>query len=96
MSQTKNTKNIQRDLRCLAASAKSKGLNAQQKGKALILEGQRYTYSEINDLPHGISLENAKLVKTADGVAFQGEYAYLSNLAHAPFVDGEDGYKCAE
>ena len=91
---TEEVKNIQRDLRCLAASAKAKGLKAQQKGKALILEGQRYMYNEIDNLPHDISLENAKVIKTCDGVAFQGEHAYLSNLAPSPFVyDGAD-YHC--
>ena len=89
---TDDTKNIQKDLRCLAASARAKGLKAQQKGKALILEGQRYAYAEIDNLPHEISLENAKIVKTEDGVAFQGKHAYLSNLAPAPFVDNGTGY----
>ena len=91
-----STKNMQRDLRCLAASAKAKGLKAQQKGNALILEGQRYTYGEIGNLPHNISLDNAKLVQTVDGVAFQGEHAYLSNLSASPFVDNSDDYQCAE
>ena len=93
---TEDTKNIQRDLRCLAASARAKGLKAQQKGKALILEGQRYMYSEIDSLPHDISLENAKIVDTPDGVAFQGKHAYLSNLSYSPFVDNGAGYQCAE
>ena len=89
-------RNKQRDLRCLAASARAKGLKAQQKGNALILEGKRYAYSEINDLPHEISLENAKIVQTVDGVAFQGEHSYLSNLLLSPFVYDGAGYQCAE
>ena len=93
---TEEVKNIQRDLRCLAASARAKGLKAQQRGKVLVLEGQRYMYNEIDNLPHEISLENAKIVETPDGVAFQGKHAYLSNLSYSPFVYNGAGYRCAE
>ena len=93
---TEQTLNIQRDLRCLAASARSQGLRAQVRGKALIVDDKRYTYEDIDDLPHGLSLENAKVVTTQDGVAFQGKYAYLSNLADCQLVDGMEGYQNAE
>ena len=53
---------------------KGSGLKAQHKGNALILEGHQYTYSEKGDLPHDISLEKAKMVQTADGLAFQEEH----------------------
>ena len=93
---TDKTRNVQRDIRCLVASAKAKCLKAELKGKAIVLEGQRYSYNEIGYLPHDISLENAKIVKTPNRTVFQGEHAYLSNLSASPFVDKKDGYKCAE
>ena len=93
---TEEVQDIQRDLRCIAASARSQGLKAQVRGKALILEDKRYTYDEINDLPNNLSLENAKIVKTIDGVAFQGKHAYLSNLATCQIQEGTDSFSSAE
>ena len=80
----------QRDLRALAGLARTKGLTAQQRGDTLIIDEQRYSYKDLDSLPEGISLEQAKLKPTKDGLAFQGPHVYLSNLADAPFVD-DDG-----
>ena len=68
----------------------------QQKGKALIIDGQRYSYDDIGDLPHNLSLENAKIVQATDSVVFQGKHAYLSNLAYSPFVDNGEDFRCSE
>ena len=89
-------KNIQRDLQCLAPSARAKGHKLQQKGKALIIDGQKYSYEDIGDLPNYLSLQKAKIVKTTDGVAFQAKHAYLSNLADSPFVDSGEDFRCSE
>ena len=93
---TEETLDIQRDLRCIAASARSQGVKAQVRGRALIIEDKRYSREDLGDLPYNLSLENAKIVKTEDGIAFQGKHAYLSNLAECQIEEGEDGYRNAE
>ena len=86
----------QRDMRALAALARAKGHTAQQKGDFLIINEQKFSYRDIDDLPIDISLEEAKLRPTKDGIAFQGPHVYLSNLADAPFDDDETPYRNME
>ena len=93
---TEETQKIQRDLRCIAASARSNGHRAQVRGRALIIEDKKYSYDHVNDLPFDLSLENAKIVVTPDGVAFQGKHAYLSNLAPCQIVENGEDFRCAE
>ena len=93
---TEETQEIQRDLRCLAASARSKGHKAQVRGKALIIEDKKYTYDDIDELPFDLSLENAKVVVTPDGTAFQGKHAFLSNLAPCQIDEDGESFRCAE
>ena len=93
---TEETQEIQRDLRCIAASARSKGHRAQVRGTALIIDDKKYSCSDIDDLPFDLSLENAKIVDTPDGVAFQGKHAYLSNLAPCQIDENNESFRCAE
>ena len=86
----------QRDLRALAALARTKGQTAQQRGDFLILNEQKFSYRDIDDLPFHLSLEEAKLRPTKDGFAFQGPHVYLSNLADAPFDDDGTPYRNME
>ena len=72
----------QRDLRSLAAFAKSRGFNAQVKAGALSLDGRRFRYDELHRLPEGISLLHAKNLIILDdkGLVFQSPHSPLSNL----------------
>ena len=67
----------QKILRTLAAAARDRGNRATVRGGALIIDEIRYNYSEIDDLPEGITMENAKMVQLDDGIAFQSYFAYL-------------------
>ena len=73
--------NERKEMRCLAALARENGHDATLKGNALIVDDRRYLYKELGDLPEGINMTNAKLVKVEDGWAFQGHYAFCSNMA---------------
>ena len=86
----------QKDLRCLAAFAKGKGLKASYKNGSLIIDDKKYTYKDIDSLPHDISMANAKIRDTKDGVAFQGHHAYLSNLHDSPIDDNGTKYRTNE
>ena len=50
------------ELRCQAAAARDRGFEATVRGGAIIVDNKKYSYSEIADLPEGVSMENAKRV----------------------------------
>ena len=90
---------------CLATLATEQGYNATVKGNALVVDDIRYLYKEIEDLPEGINITNAKLVKLEDGWAFQSHHAFCSNMARCNIrYKGHDfsysehvyWYKCTE
>ena len=72
----------QRDLRVLAAYAKSLGKEAIVKGNALWLEGRKYRYEEVHRLPAEISLLKAKNLHILgdQAIVFQSPHSPLSNL----------------
>ena len=97
--------NERKEMRCLAALARDRGHNATMKGNALIVDDIRYLYKDLDDLPEGINMTNAKLVKLEDGWAFQSHHAFCSNMAKCnirykeiDFTSSEQvyWYKCAE
>ena len=52
------------------------------KGNALIIDEMRYQYKDLDDLPEGINMINAKLVQLDNGWAFQSHHAFYSNMAN--------------
>ena len=72
----------QRDLRTLAAYAKSKGYTARVKAGNLLLDGRVFKYQDISRLPGDISPELAKTLHILDdkAVVFQSQHSPLSNL----------------
>ena len=69
-----------RDLQALAAYARKQGKAARVMNGALTIEGIRYTYVDLNNLPEGITLGNAKTLHLETGIAFSGHHSYMSNL----------------
>ena len=79
---TETQANEQRDLRALAAYAKSKGYNARVKAGNLLLDSRSFRHQDIVKLPHDISLAKAKTLYILDdkAVVFQSQHSPLSNL----------------
>ena len=79
---TERQANEQRDLRALAAFAKSKDFNASVKAGNLWLDGRRYRYEELHRLPADISLIKAKNLHILEdkAIVFQSPHSPLSNL----------------
>ena len=71
--------NERKEMRCLAALAREQDHNASVKINTV--DDIRYLYKDFGDLPEGINMTNAKLVKLDDGWAFQSHYAFCSNMA---------------
>ena len=66
--------------------AKKNDIDAKVSGAALaiVVEGQRFTYKELDKLPHNLSLADPKQIPCKGGIAFQGPETYLSNLSKIP------------
>ena len=52
----------QRDLRCIYAVAKAQKLNVKLRGSTIIFDDIKYTYKDIDALPHGLNMEGVKIV----------------------------------
>ena len=77
---TASQQDERKDLRCLAALARQQGETAKVKGNKLHIGEEAFTHRDIDDLPEGIDLESAKVVRVDGGTAFQSHHAYLSNM----------------
>ena len=86
----------QRDLRCIYAVAKSQNLNVKLRGSTIIFDDIKYTYKDIDALPHGLNMEGVKVVKVSDGVAFQSHHAFMSNMFMCLIKHEDIDYKSAE
>lgn len=68
------------DLRCLVAHAKSKSINAKILGNKISIDNKIYRHKDIDKLPEGLRLSDAKMIDTTKGIAFQSHHAFLSNF----------------
>ena len=85
-----------REMRCIAALAKSRGIRCQLKNGGLVIDDQRYTHSDMERLPYGLSMAEAKIVKVENGTAFQGHHAFMSNMFHVNIKYEGHTYSSAE
>ena len=69
-----------RDMRCIYATGKSRGIDVKLRGSIIVIDGVKFTNKDIQNLPKGLSICEIKIVATKDGVAFQSHHAYLSNM----------------
>ena len=83
-------------MRAVSAFARAKGIDCKVRGTQLIIEGEAFTTKEMNNLPHDLSIENAKVVAVEDGTAFQGRHAYLSNYHPCKITWDNKEYHCSE
>ena len=79
-----------RDVKAVHNLAKSHGLQSLYKGSAIVVDGVRYSYTDILQAKlknKGLSFPAAKTRKTPDGVAFSGPHSFLSNLYPCEITD---------
>ena len=69
------------NLRDLCNLARNNDIDAKVSGAALVVEGQRFTYKELDKLPHNLTLADAKQIPCKGGIAFQGPETFMSNLS---------------
>ena len=68
------------DMRCIFAAGKAKGVNIELKGSSVIIDGTKYSHTDIYTLPKGLSINQVKIVATKDSLAFQSHHTFLSNM----------------
>ena len=85
-----------KDLRCIYAAGKAKGLDIKLRGNTLIIDGIRFTHKDLSNLPYELTMESVKVIEVIDGIAFQSEYAYLSNMYKTDIKYEGNIYKTSE
>ena len=70
----------QGELKAVNALARSLKIKSSVKNLTITIQDKQYSYSEIHNLPHHLSLARAKTQETPDGWAFQSCHAPMSNL----------------
>ena len=73
-------------LRALHELAKEEGLESKNVGDILVIQGIKYTYATIDNLPPNITLEKAFIRETDDSIYFQSEHSWPSSFAPANFT----------
>ena len=63
-------------IRCLAATARDQGHRATVCDSALVIDEMRYSFQDLDDLPEGISMENAKTVEVISFKYVSSSYQY--------------------
>ena len=71
-----------RDLLALSAYTRSKGHEAAVRGNFLVVDGTRYRYEDLSQLPEGLTLCKAKTIEVdwGKGLAFQSHHSPMSNM----------------
>ena len=77
------------ELWSVVANAKYQGRSASLKGDTANIDGRNYKYQDLDSLPPGLTLCDAKTVSTVDSVYFQGKHNPLSNFYAAPITDAD-------
>ena len=86
----------QSDLCAVHTLARLNGLTTRIKGDRLVIDETSYMHSQLNQLPHDLSLSKAKTVRVRGRIAFQGKHLYLSNFYQAQFEYQNAVYQNAE
>lgn len=83
-------------MRCLVAHDKSKNVNARLIGNKVSINNKIYGHKDLDKLPDGLKLCDAKLVETPKGLAFQSHHTFLSNFYPSKVNFNGKHFKSAE
>lgn len=92
--------NRRSDFRAIMKLAKAKKIPASYQNNKITVNNVTYTHRNLDCLPTGVRLEDAKTIKVKGGYAFHSEHAWLSNfypcdfeLQGIPFRSAEQAYQ---
>ena len=93
---TKTEQDQMRDIRIVAAHAKAVGKKVELKGKTVKIDGKVYVWDNLELLPEGLKLGDAKTLHFTEGIVFQSKHSYLSNMFPVNFTFGDFMYISVE
>lgn len=92
--------NRRSDFRAIMKLAKAKKIPASYQNNRITVNNVTYTHRNLDCLPSGVRLEDAKIIKVKGGLAFHSEHAWLSNffpchfeVQGIPFRSSEHAYQ---
>lgn len=92
--------NRRSDFRAIMKLAKAKKIPASYQNNKITVNNITYTHRNLDCLPSGVRLEDAKTIKVKGGYAFHSEHAWLSNFYQCnleiqgiPFRSAEQAYQ---
>ena len=80
-----STRKKREDMRAVALLCKAKNINHRLHADAIVINGRKFTQHQLDSLPVGIRLADAKTITTDKGILFQSEHLFLSSFHEAPF-----------
>lgn len=79
------------NFRTIVKLAKSQNIPATMSNSKITVNNVTYTHHNLDCLPSGLKLEDAKMVKVNGGIAFFSSHAWASNFYPSPIViQGQD------
>lgn len=84
------------DFRMILKLAKSQNVPASATNTKITVNNITYSHKNLDCLPDGLKLEDAKVVKVKNGLAFQSHHAWLSNFYPANIVIHGEKFDSAE
>ena len=84
------------DLRAVALLCKHKNVVHRLYSDAIVINDRKFTENQLDSLPAGLRLSDAKTLRTDKGVLFQSEHSFLSSFYEAPFVHNDKVHNTVE
>ena len=84
-------------IRSVVNFAKSRGIEAKAQFDHCLVDGKRYSYNTLQQLPESLSLSSAKTLKVNDKeIAFASRFSPLSNFYPSEIIVNGTSYSCVE
>lgn len=84
------------DFRTIVKLAKSQNIPASMTNSKITVNNVTYSHKNLDCLPTGLKLEDARMINVQGGIAFFSSHAWLSNFYPAPIVIQGHSFRTSE
>ena len=91
-----STRKKREDLRAVSVLCQVKNINYKLHSDSIVINGRKYAEHQLDLLPVGLTVADAKTIQTEKGILFQSEHSFLSSFHEAPFVYEEKVHNTVE
>ena len=81
-----STRKKREDLRAVALLCQVKNITHRLHSDSIVINGRKFTKHQIDQLPEGLRIEDAKTLSTGKGILLQSHHSFLSSFYEAPFI----------